>query len=65
MTTEPTIPRKPRKDSKALVRCECEHCGAHNFREPLHYPGGQCSTCGSYALRALVGLAETLDKTQR
>lgn len=35
------------------VRCECEDCGVHSFREPLHRPGGQCKNCGSYALRVL------------
>lgn len=37
----------------AQVRCQCQNCGVHGFRDALHYPGGQCHNCGSYALRPL------------
>jgi hypothetical protein len=43
-----------------VVRCACEHCGAHTNAVWTFRVGGSCPTCGSFRLAPLEG-AELMD----
>jgi Zn finger protein HypA/HybF involved in hydrogenase expression len=38
-----------------VVRCACEHCGAHTNAIATYRVGGSCPTCGSYRLTIIEG----------
>jgi hypothetical protein len=40
-----------------VVRCACEHCGAHTNAVWTSRVGGSCPTCGSFRLAPLRGAA--------
>jgi Zn finger protein HypA/HybF involved in hydrogenase expression len=38
-----------------IVRCFCEHCGAHTNALATFRIGGSCPTCGSFRLSPIEG----------
>jgi Zn finger protein HypA/HybF involved in hydrogenase expression len=45
----------PNSTQPRIVRCSCEHCGAHTNAVATYRVGGSCPTCGSFRLVPIEG----------